>query len=65
MRKEINQQKETEMAQMVELIGTEIKSYYKQIQYIQEDKGNNEHTKKIYGRQEKGATQTFREKNTV
>lgn len=43
MRRQINQQKETEITQMVKLIDKEIKSYFKQIPYIQEGKIKNEH----------------------
>lgn len=50
MRRKINQQKERKMTQMVELIEKESKSYNKQIPYIQEGRGKNEHIKEIYGR---------------
>lgn len=43
MRRKINQQKETEMTQMVELIDKEIKSYFQSIPYIPEGRGKNEH----------------------
>lgn len=43
MRRKINPQKGTKLTQMGELIDKEIKSYFKQIPYIQEGKGKNEH----------------------